>query len=161
MTLTFDRMKDAVSYDPGTGAFAWIKPTSNRVHRGRNAVPNGRGRVTIRIDGRTYPAPRVAWLYMTGEWPRGVVDHVNGDTTDNRWANLRDVPQATNTQNIRKPHRDNKVGMQGVVLRSSGKYAANIYINGRQTCLGRFETPDEAHAAYVAAKREAHAGCTI
>lgn len=161
MTLTLERLKQVVSYDAETGIFTWLKPTSNRVHAGRAAKPNGRKRVTVRIDGTTYHANRLAWLYMKGGWPVGVVDHADGDPTNNRWQNLRDVPQQVNTQNIRRPHRDNKTGFQGVVRKPSGKYAANLYIGGRQTNLGLYQTPEQAHDVYVQAKRRHHEGCTL
>lgn len=159
--LSRDRLQELVSYNPETGEFRWLKVLSNRVRVGQIARPNGRKRVNLSIEGRTYPAPRLAWLIVTGAWPAGVVDHINGDTTDNRWSNLRDVPQKVNAQNIRSPHRDNRTGFQGVVRKPSGKFSANICVAGRQTNIGLFLTAEEAHAAYVRAKRVNHRGCTL
>jgi hypothetical protein len=44
-------------------------------------------------------AHRVAWFLMTGAWPEGVIDHVDGDRANNRWANLRDVTTKMNNAN--------------------------------------------------------------
>ena len=159
--ITQKQLQEELHYDPDTGMFTWLVQKSNRVYVGRVALPNGRRRVTLRIDHHTYAASRLAFLYMNGAMPSGVIDHIDGDTTNNRWNNLRDVPQRVNTQNIRHPHSDNKTGFQGVVRKPSGKFAANIFIDGRQTSLGLYETAEAANAVYVRTKRLRHEGCTI
>jgi len=62
--------------------------------------------VTIGANGSRHLAHRLAWLYMAGAWPSGVIDHMNGDPSDNRWSNLRDVTQAENNANRRKVRTD-------------------------------------------------------
>jgi hypothetical protein len=111
------------------------------------------------VDGHRYPAHRLAWLYMTGEWP-GEVDHINGKKDDNRWANLRDISHAANSQNVRVAQVNNRCGVLGVKpLRD--KFQARICVARKTIHLGTFLTTSEAHAAYVAAKRELHEGCTL
>lgn len=108
-------------------------------------------------------AHRLVWLHLYGEWPEHGIDHINGRRSDNTAANLRSVPQSENVQNQRKARRDNKsTGLLGV-SRPSGrsKYRAQIMAQGRNRYLGYFDTPEEAHAAYLAAKRQLHPGCTI
>lgn len=100
---------------------------------------------------------------MTGGWPRFTIDHINGDGSDNRWANLRDVPLFVNQQNMRKPRggqRTNKIGVLGVT-QVGRRFSARLSVDKRTTYLGTFDTPEEAHAAYLAAKRAHHAGCTV
>ena len=99
---------------------------------------------------------------MTGRWPQKSIDHINGDGSDNRWANLRDVDQKTNAQNLREAHADNKAGLLGVHKgRKYARWKAAIYVDGKTKKLGLFESAEAAHAAYVEAKRLLHAGCTI
>jgi hypothetical protein len=115
----------------------------------------------IGIDGRLYLAHVIAFVIVTGTWPVGVVDHRNGDGTDNRWTNLRDVSHAVNVQNVRKARATSQSGMLGVARHRNGRYRATIVVGGKQRHLGYFDTPEQAHAAYVTAKRELHPGCTL
>nr|WP_274383193.1 HNH endonuclease [Cupriavidus gilardii] len=124
--------------------------------------PDKGGYLQIFFAGKNHKAHRLAWLYMTGSWPSSNIDHINGVPWDNRWANLRDTPQSVNAQNLRRPRRDNKTGFLGVSPdRRRGGFIAQISANGRCRYLGRFPTPELAHQAYVQAKRQLHAGCTI
>ena len=85
---------------------------------------------------------------------------MNGDKVDNRWANLRDVPRRVNRQNCRAANRNSKTGFLGVTSVGS-RYQASIGHKGKTKKLGYFDTPEQAHAAYVAEKRAIHDGCTI
>jgi hypothetical protein len=123
--------------------------------RGRGAkkgaiagATNGNGYRQIKIDQVLYPIGRLAVLYMTGRWPKQLVDHRNCIKADNRWSNLR---EATSSQNGANSLRKTK----GAVWdKSRGQYVARIRVNYRQIWLGRFDTAKAAHAAYVtAAKR--------
>ena len=158
--ITLARLKEVLHYDPDTGVFTWIKRTSNRVSVGTTAKPNGRGYVNISIDGVSYPAGMLAWLYVTGQRPEYEIGHKNGNHGDNAWINLRDVPHLTNIENIRRPHRDSR-NMLGVQRQPSGKFTAKICVSGRQIYLGVYDTAELAHKAYIKAKREWHKGCTI
>ena len=120
------------------------------------------GRLHIAFRGKRYLAHRLAWLFVYGKWPEGVIDHLNGNSLDNRISNLRDVSNTVNSQNQRKSRSDNQAGFLGVSWHSrTRKFLAQIQINGVKTHLGLFTTPEEAHAAYLAAKRKYHEGCTI
>lgn len=159
-TLTADRLREVLDYDQETGVFRWRSPSSNRVRVGAVAGRINRGRVEITIDRVSHQANRLAWLHVTGSWPSGDVDHMDGDRSNNTFRNLRDVSHQTNLQNARRARSDNKLGILGV-CRARGKYQAGIKLNGKFKFLGYFDTPEAAHSAYVAEKRQIHAGCTL
>jgi hypothetical protein len=150
--LTQERLKELLTYDPATGVFR------NRIDRGHvkagavagNTHSTKRYRY-ISIDSRRYFAHRLAWLYMTGEWPKDQIDHINCIRDDNSWSNLREATNSQNHANIGK-RRDNKTGYKGVFRRKdTGKYSARIRINGVQVHLGHFGTAEEAAAIYAEA----------
>jgi hypothetical protein len=106
----------------------------------------------IMIRGRQYRAHQLAWLYMTGKrWPR-VIDHRDRNPSNNRWDNLRRATVSQNNANRRR-HRNNACGFKGVTRTEWGRWRASIYKDGRKHHLGIFATPEEAHAAYMAAAR--------
>lgn len=151
------RLRDLLEYDPETGLFVWRVRTSNRVQVGDVAGAfRPDGYIGISIDRRITLAHRLAFLYMTGELPSADVDHINGSRTDNRWCNLRHATRMQNLQNTTKP-RATKHGLMGVTFdRRRGKYIAQITTNYVYKQLGRFNTAEEAHASYLAAKRKLH-----
>ena len=101
-------------------------------------------------------AHRVAWVMTHGEWPKEMIDHINGDRSDNRLCNLR---QATRSQNLinSKLSSRNSSGFRGVSWCSAKqKWDARIYSATKLRLLGRFKTKEEAIAAYAAAAAELH-----
>ena len=140
-------------YDKSSGLFT-------RRSTGKIASTNaGDGYVGINLNYRCYRAHRMAWLYMTGDMPKGHIDHIDGDRTNNRWSNLRDVPISINNTNRRTAYRNNKIGLLGVVEEvRSGKtmFKACLRIAGKTFTIGRFRTAEEAHEHYVWYKRMFH-----
>ena len=159
--LTAERLRELLHYDPETGIFTWL------VHRPpikAGAIAGGfvHSYLRIRISGRAYGSHRLAWLYMTGEWPEEDIDHINGVKHDNRIKNLRNVSRLMNTQNQRRAQSHNTSGLLGVSrVESRNKWVATIKFAGKKRHIGYFRTPQEAHDAYIAAKRQLHEGCTI
>lgn len=159
--LTAARLREAVHYDPETGIFRNLKWRGGPTNPGTIAgFFDVRGRQSLSVYGCSYRASRLAWLYVTGEWPKECIDHINGDHFDNRFANLRDVPHKANMQNIHKANVTNRSGLLGAHQIRSG-WRAVIYINGRTKHLGVFRSPEAAHEAYMVAKREHHEGFTL
>lgn len=159
--LTSERLRECLHYDADTGVFTWLVKASKNTVIGSVAGCFTAGYpVRIRVDGKCYRAHRLAWLYVHGQWPKNVVDHRNGANQVNVFANLRDVPTIINAQNMRRPHSDNKSGFLGVSPRNGG-FVAQIYANGKAHYLGKYTTPEIAHAVYVAAKRQLHEGNTL
>jgi hypothetical protein len=155
MTITASDVRQMLDYDPQTGIFVW-KVWRGRTNKiGKVAGTSDRmGYRKIMLGGRFYMAHRLAWLYVHGEWPPVYMDHINGDTSDNRIANLR---PATHTQNAlnKGMHRNNTSGYKGVVwIKSRGYWTATIQVNGKRRRLGVFDSKEAAHEAYSAAARE-------
>lgn len=158
--LTVERLREVLAYCPDTGSFTWLVKTNRNVVVGSFAGTKSHGYYQIGIDGRIHRSHRLAWLYVHGKWPEHHIDHINGNPADNRIANLRDVPRSTNQQNQRIAHRRSSTGLLGAS--SHGKhFTARIQAGGEQIRLGRFSTAEEAHAAYIKAKRELHKGNTL
>ena len=155
-------LRKSLDYNPETGEFRW-KIAAGRVRAGSLAgcvQPNGR--LYIRFQGKRYQAHRLAWLLTHGEWPDEMIDHLDGNPLNNRISNLRDVSRSVNNQNQRKAQSRNSTGFLGVSFhKRTGKFQAQITLNGKDKHLGYFPTAELAHAAYLAAKREIHEGCTI
>lgn len=147
--LSAQDVRQFVEYNPDTGVVQKKLSVKTRYK-------------TITVLGQTYPEHWIAWLLHTGDWPKLPIDHINGDRHDNRICNLREVTGQENSQNQRKAHRSNKsTGVLGVSRRPSGKFDARLQVNGRNLHLGTFATVEEASAAYLAAKRAHHSGCTL
>lgn len=158
--LTAVLARAAVHYDPNTGAFSRISGAGNQRAGAIASSPNGDGYLRIMVAGSRVLCHRLAFLWMTGEWPSGVVDHINGNPSDNRWSNLRDVSPSVNAQNQVRGKRGSETGLLGVSI-FQGRPRASIGLLGRQVHLGTFDTPEAAHKAYLEAKRRLHEGCTI
>lgn len=150
MAITYNRANELLRYDPDTGDLV------RKVTRSHNAVegdvagsPDKMGYIQIQIDGKLYKAHRLAWLLQTGELPSAHIDHADGISSNNRWANLR---LATPSQNLRNARlrSDNKSGFKGV-CRYKGRWLAQIQTNGKCRHLGMFDNPEDAHAAYMKA----------
>lgn len=159
--LTAQEASKLFSYSPDTGEFLWATKPGRGVAAGSAA-----GRITkdgyreIGIRGRLIGAHRLAWLISYGRWPTGEIDHINGVRSDNRIANLREVPRRINAHNLHKANRNNKTGFLGVHA-SRGKFRASIVHMGKTIHIGCYATAEEAHVAYIEAKRRLHEGCVL
>jgi len=163
--LTHARLRELIAYDADAGTFSWAAGNEARGGKRRAGTAAGctrpDGYVRLTLDWNRYEAGRVAWLYMTGAWPAGEIDHRDGAPGNNRWSNLRDIPHRQNIENRRRPNRQNKAGLLGVSSSRSGLYRARITVSGQCLLLGEFATAELAHAAYIDAKRQLHEGNTL
>lgn len=164
-------MRSHIRYCPETGKLF----RKNPVMIGRHGLEicqsqtNGYYTTSIAVEGMgkgTFRllVHRLAWMLVNGPIPEGMqVDHINCDRKDNRLANLRLVTHTENQQNQRRAHRTNKgTGLMGTYLeRRTGRFVAHIKNSGVTIHLGTFRTAEEAHEAYLAAKRRLHRTCTI
>lgn len=159
--LSQERLKQVFNYDPHKGTFTRKMKQPGVACGAISGSRNNEGYLVTSVDGKIYKCHRLAWFYMTGQWPEGQIDHINGVKDDNRFENLRDVTKNTNLQNQRKAQRSNKsTGVLGT-FKMGNKFAARITHDGKKTYLGVYATLEEAHAAYLGAKRLLHKGCTL
>jgi len=163
IALTHEELVRQLDYDPTTGIFRWKSERKRGIATGTVAgYADKRGCIAIRVNRHLWLAHRLAWLYVYGSFPQHSIDHINGDPGDNRISNLRDVPHKVNQQNRRRPNKNNVIGILGVSRAAdTGKFVAAVTVDGQAVKLGSFETAQQAHEAYVAAKRELHEGCTL
>ncbi len=159
--LSAESLRELLHYDLETGLFTRIGKAGRKGKIGAAVGWEDKdGYIQVGVLCRNYRAHRLAWLYVTGDWPREDVDHINGIRGDNRWSNLRAVTRAVNMQNVRRARKDSSIGLIGVE-KNGGGYSARIKTSTERLYLGFFDTPEEAHAAYLDAKRRLHEGCTI
>lgn len=162
MEITHKRLLQLLHYDRELGWFmrltndGGIKAPAGSIAGGLTSD----GYLRIMLDGVSYKAHRIAWFWVTGEWPSGVIDHRDGDGLNNAWNNLRDVTQRVNIENQTRANKRSIARLLGV-SKNRDRWSAKITTNGQRHHLGTFETPVLAHAAYIAAKRELHKGCTL
>ena len=156
-SLTAELAREILDYDPDTGVFRW-KVTNKRSHASAGSLAgclHSTGYWYIQVDGRNYRAHRLAWLITHGTFPADQIDHRDGDRANNRLANLREVTNAGNQQNQRRARSDSTTGLLGVSPEKNG-FKARIRVDRKTRYLGHFGTPEQAHAAYLDAKRQLH-----
>lgn len=154
-------VKKFLHYDPVTGFFTWRERGRNPAMAGRTPLSrDGCGYVRFSFKGVKYRAHRLAWFYVTGAWPAGEIDHINGMRADNRWKNLREATRSLNMQNRRSANEGSATGILGVYKNAPG-FRSQIKIGGKQIFLGVFKTASAASRAYMTAKRKLHPGATI
>jgi len=145
--ITLEELKRLLIYNPETGEFI------NLIDRGRSRAGqvvgsySGNGYISIKLNYERYYAHRLAWFYMTGEWPENEIDHINCITDDNRWCNLRQASRVENSYNS-SIRSHNKTGYKGVYKHKDGKYIAQIIVNRKKINLGSYVTPEEAKIKY-------------
>jgi hypothetical protein len=147
--LTAKKLREAMHYDPATGVWTRIasKGRSDLVGTVCGSVDGG-GYVHIRIDGQRLKSHRLAFLYMTGRFPKREVDHIDLDRTNNRWANLRVATRRQNQGNVRV-RSDNVSRVKGVT-KFRGRYQARIVLaDGKREFIGSFVSATDAGRAYA------------
>ena len=159
-SLSAEYVRTRLDYERDTGHFRWRPVPAftkqwNAKHAGKIAGgPASYGYWRIIIDHRGYLAHRIAWLWVTGELPTADIDHRNGVRDDNRWENLRCATRGENAQNICTP-KHNTSGLIGA-FRNHKRWMSQIQVDGVLRYLGTYDTPEEAHAAYLEAKQRLH-----
>lgn len=152
--LTHDDLVKIISYDPATGVLTW-KVSIGLGRPGKAVGSLSRyGYVKTQISGVYYMAHRVAWLHFYGEWPPGMIDHINGKRSDNRIENLR---LATYQQNAWNTAPRNASGVKGVTWnKQCRKWQVGMRCKGVNHHVGLFDDLDSAKSAALAKQAELH-----
>lgn len=153
-TLTQERLKEILHYDPETGVFTWLrcKPRGRYKPGDVAGSVSHNGYIDLCIDQRRFKAHRLAWLYVHGRFPEYLLDHINRVGTDNRIANLREADRASNGWNA-SLKRNNTSGVTGVSFdRRRGMWAAEIFVRGKKHSLGHYADKADAVTARFAAE---------
>jgi hypothetical protein len=142
-----EQLRDLVTYDPETGHIL-TRPQRIGATVWMSSRKDWRTRI-VHIGGRHYLEHRLAWFLMTGEYPPNdmVVDHINGDSTDNRWCNLRLATSSENQRNRTRINKNNGAGLTGA-YQNRKEYSKRWFSSIGGKHLGSFSTKEEAHEAY-------------
>lgn len=151
--LSAEILRSRLSYNKDTGVFLW-RPNKNGSrgwsarHAGKQAgTTDSRGYKKVVIDGEQYLLHRLAWLYVYGDWPDSHIDHINGNKSDNRICNLRDVDPVDNSRNAKR-YSSNTSGVTGVSwISTRSRWKAAIKVGGKLVHLGYFHSLNEAAIA--------------
>ena len=157
-------LRQCLRYEPDTGHLYWLERpvshfTDERAAKSVNSRVAGKRALTARTGGGLighinqvrYSAHRIAYYMGTGELPPNTIDHINGDCTDNRLANLRPATRSENSRNRARNY--NATNPTHGVYAAGGKWLAKIKADGKQYVLGTFATLEEAMAARIGAER--------
>lgn len=173
MKITQEIINECFFYNKNTGILCWKERPAH--HFGSNMVckrwnkrysgkkagtihknQNGKKYITISIFNKRFFAHRVIWLFVYGVWPKNEIDHINGNSIDNRLNNLRHVKRSENNQNLRISKR-NKSGIIGVRKYAKNKvetWVADIGYKGKSKTIGFFRTKEEAITARKKAEQK-------
>lgn len=142
--------RNLFAYEPDTGNLIRKVGRSPNAKAGDVAGAISQGYLQVNVHGRLHKAHRIIWLIQTGEWPTGVIDHINGNGLDNRWCNLRDATRSQNQANMKRP-KHNKSGVKGVRWdHRQNRWVASISFGNENRVIGAFIDMKEAAAAYRA-----------
>jgi hypothetical protein len=161
---TVEEIRQAFDYTPTTGDLSWrARPDTGRAARIFNNMGlvgkttgclNGCGYLRILWNRKHYVAHRLAWKHFYGREPQGELDHINGNRSDNRIANLREADTSQNCANV-PLRKDNTSGLKGVRA-YKGKYVASVRKDKKVVFYATFDTAAEAYEAYCREAKMAH-----
>jgi hypothetical protein len=145
--LTYAHLCENFHYSIITGQFYWLKTKARRNLSKEAGSIDNTGYRQIRINRTRYISHRLAWFWVTGEWPKHQIDHKNGIRDANYWLNLREATPSQNQHNQEK-RKNNTSGFKGVCWNKvSQKWQASIMINRKNRTLGRFDDIELAYEA--------------
>lgn len=150
-----EELKELIEYNPETGIFTWKKSGYKKI-AGQLAGSYNRNYLVLKLNYKRYQAHRLAWLYVYGEMPDGLIDHINGDPSDNRISNLRLANHEQNGYNS-KLHKTNTSGIKGVSwCGSRNKWLVQLSVNGKTKNIGRFDDLEFAELVAHEARDKFH-----
>ncbi|MNQ87894.1 AP2 domain protein [compost metagenome] len=156
-TITQKELKEVLAYDPLSGGFVWLKRPNKLSNIKRlTEADKLRGKYKeVSINNKKYKSHRLVWLYAYGEFPKGMVDHIDGNRLNNRVENLRLADSSSNNWN-RKLNSNSSTKVKGVRVHKNGNFEARIMCNKISYYLGVFDTIEEAEDAVRNKREELH-----
>lgn len=158
--ITQEYLRAVLDYNQETGEFRWrvgrngYKGLIRPGFLAGTIIPST-GYTAISLDQKVYTAHRLAFFWVTGEWPPEEVDHIDGNRTNNRWSNLRLATRSQNMGNTPK-YRNNTSGHKGVFWHKKAcKWMVQIQVQGKLKYLGLFVSFEEACQVQEAAAKKA------
>lgn len=149
--ITYTKAVELFDCNPTAGVLKWTLAGPRKVRGKLAGCVNGNGYMLIQINNRKYCVHRIVWLIVHGKWPKGEIDHINGNRADNRLVNLREVTRQENCQNAALCS-NNTSGVAGVHWhKRNKKWVARLRIGGKRINLGHYS--DWWHA--VCARKDA------
>lgn len=150
------------NYDEHSGQLIWVYDWSwGRSHNEAGTIKkHGRRRYrVVGFNGRKYLAHQLIWFWITASWAP-MVDHIDGNGLNNAQRNLRQATPRANAENRHTASRRSRTGLLGIYPHKN-QFRAEIIVAGRKHRLGTFPSKEQAHQAYVEAKRRLHVGCAL
>lgn len=158
--LTVDEIMRRLDVNLETGACTWVDATKHHrplvgleAGRARAQTHNGKSYWVIKINGIPYKRAQIVLTVATGRWPEETVDHIDGDSLNDRATNLRHASITQNAWNHKCRAKKSDTPM-GVRRLQSGRFQARIAVNKQQQIIGVFDTVQAAEAAYQQARKE-------
>ena len=159
--ITHNELLKILRYEPETGHFWWINPRHKKhlSHPAGCIKYNRKDKtykiIAINIKSKAYRGSRLAWFYVYKKWPVLEIDHINGETIDNRLVNLRELTRKQNSRNKIPLVSNNTSGFNGVSWNEKHKkWRSDITYNGRKYYLGHFDDLENAKKARLEGEKK-------
>lgn len=153
--ISAEKLKEFYFYCPNTGIFTRKKPILNFNIGDISGSKDGRGYLRMSIDNQRYWAHRLAWLYMTGEYPNDAIDHIDGNKSNNSFNNLRLANKSQNGCNRSKPS-NNTSGIKNIrFCNQRNKWIAQVQFKGKNYAR-RFNNLDDAQKHTIELRQKLH-----
>ena len=153
-TFTQEYLKSILDYDLDTGIFTWKVNKSRRSNIGNVAGWLYNGYREIGIDSKKYKAHRLAWLYVNGEMPKNLIDHIDGNRSNNKISNLREATYQENSENYKTP-QTNKSGVKNVSwYKNLNKWVVSISVKQTGKTIGYFDDLELAELVAIEARNK-------
>lgn len=146
------KMHELFNYNPETGIIKWKKSRGGKLAGSLAGSVGDTGYLNIMINGTTYKAHRLIWLYSYGYLPEHQIDHINRVRDDNKLSNLRAISPQCNTRNC-KLYNNNTSGIKGVSVTKNGRWKARIVVDYKSKHLGIYKSIENAACARLAAEQ--------
>ena len=150
--MTPQEVRTVFAYTPENGLLLWNIDTC-KTKTGDVAGGLSNGYIQVKYKQRKYMVHRIIWCYVHGDWPKQMIDHIDGDRSNNRIENLRDVSNAKNQYNRHRLNKNNSTGHMGIIYRKRGDaYIVQITVLGAKKYIGYYKTLFDAIVARQSAE---------